>query len=47
MKVVLITLALICLTGCGTMKGIGQDVGTIGDWTEKGSDEVRTANFPQ
>jgi predicted small secreted protein len=37
----------LCLTvmvtgiGCSTIKGVGEDVGTVGGWLKKGSDNVR------
>ena len=40
-------LAGICLmlmvasVGCGTIKGVGEDLSTIGGWVTKGSDNVR------
>ena len=40
-------LAGICLTlmfvsiGCSTIKGVGQDLSTVGGWVTKGSDNVR------
>lgn len=40
-------LAGICLVlmvvsiGCGTIKGLGEDVSTIGGWVTKGSDNVK------
>ncbi len=42
-----IGLAVICLmlaivvTGCSTIRGVGEDLGTIGGWVTKGSDNVR------
>jgi len=43
-------LAGICLVlmigsiGCGTIKGVGEDLGAIGGWVTKGSDSVREGN---
>lgn len=37
----------LCLTvmmtgiGCSTVKGVGEDVGAVGGWLKKGSDNVR------
>ncbi|MFC1594221.1 hypothetical protein ACFL38_02725 [Candidatus Omnitrophota bacterium] len=28
------------LIGCGTMKGLGEDITAVGGWFVKGSDEV-------
>ena len=42
-----ILLAALCLSlmavsiNCGTIKGIGEDLGTVGGWVTKGSDNVR------
>ena len=27
--------------GCGTIKGVGEDIGTVGGWFVKGSDSVK------
>ena len=29
---------------CSTIRGIGEDIGTIGGWVAKGSDHVREGN---
>jgi predicted small secreted protein len=36
-------LLLLAMAGCGTIKGIGQDIGTLGHWLTRGSDTVKTA----
>jgi predicted small secreted protein len=43
-KFVLFVLAGLLLTtviGCGTVKGIGEDVTTIGNWLTRGSDRAK------
>ncbi|MCK4881476.1 MAG: entericidin [Candidatus Omnitrophica bacterium] len=32
--------AVVSLTGCNTIKGLGNDVATIGDWITDGSEHV-------
>ncbi len=29
------------MTGCGTMKGLGQDISTAGDWIEETADKAK------
>ena len=31
----------VTLVGCGTIKGIGEEIGTVGGWLVKGSDNVQ------
>ena len=38
--VVLCTLFVLSAVGCGTMKGIGEDLKTVGGWFTKGSDKA-------
>ena len=33
-------LMVICV-GCSTVKGVGEDLSTVGGWVTKGSDNVR------
>ncbi len=35
---------MVASIGCGTIKGVGEDLGTIGGWVTKGSDNVREGN---
>lgn len=43
-------LAALCLmlmvvsVGCSTIRGVGEDLGTVGGWVTKGSDNVRESN---
>lgn len=30
--------------GCGTIRGVGEDLGAVGGWVTKGSDNVREGN---
>jgi len=32
---------MVASIGCSTIKGIGEDLGTIGGWVTSGSDSVR------
>ena len=45
MKKVILTvlggLLLFSVSGCGTVKGVGEDVSTVGHWFMKGSDNVK------
>ena len=34
-------LLLAAITGCGTVKGIGEDLSVVGGWLTKGSDKVQ------
>ena len=38
---VLFGLVLITVVGCGTIKGMGEDISTVGHWLTKGSDSVK------
>jgi len=35
---------MIASIGCSTIRGVGEDLGTIGGWVTKGSDNVREGN---
>ncbi|MCK5013995.1 MAG: entericidin EcnA/B family protein [Candidatus Omnitrophica bacterium] len=37
-----LVLAVACI-GCNTIKGFGEDLGTVGGWVVKGSDNVQEA----
>jgi predicted small secreted protein len=43
-------LALLCTglvlgtSACGTVKGLGEDISSVGGWFVKGSDKVENAN---
>mgnify|MGYP002641743079 CR=1 FL=1 len=41
MVLVMCIFFLLILTGCGTVKGMGQDISAAGDWLEKTSDQVK------
>ncbi|MCK5214311.1 MAG: hypothetical protein KAR05_03045 [Candidatus Omnitrophica bacterium] len=41
MKNILLIALLFCLAGCGTIKGIGEDITAIGGWFTRGSDSVQ------
>jgi len=34
-------LLVAAITGCGTVKGLGEDVSTVGGWLTKGSDRAQ------
>jgi len=34
-------LLILAIAGCGTIKGIGEDIGTVGRWLSRGSDNVK------
>lgn len=42
-----VTVILLCaflvgiLSGCGTIKGVGEDIKAVGGWLTKSSDEVK------
>lgn len=33
---------ILTVAGCGTVKGLGEDISTIGRWLMKGSDSAKT-----
>lgn len=35
-------IVLMTTMGCGTIKGLGQDIGSVGGWMSRGSDSVKT-----
>lgn len=35
-------LLALSIAGCGTIKGMGEDVSTVGRWLTKGSDTVKS-----
>ena len=37
-------LLILAIAGCGTIKGLGDDISTLGGWLTKGSDAVQTGN---
>jgi predicted small secreted protein len=37
---VLVGLLLTTLVGCGTVKGVGEDVTTLGHWLTRGADKA-------
>ena len=45
MKKLLLLALFICFTisllGCGTIKGLGEDISTVGGWFTRGSDHVK------
>ncbi|MCK5214310.1 MAG: hypothetical protein KAR05_03040 [Candidatus Omnitrophica bacterium] len=41
MKNIFLIALLFCLTGCGTIKGLGEDISTVGGWLSRGSDHVQ------
>lgn len=43
LSVLFVLVAFVGLTGCSTMKGLGDDIGTVGDWITKGSQKVEQA----
>ncbi len=32
---------MVASIGCSTIRGVGEDLGTIGGWVTKGSDSIR------
>ena len=38
---VLCVLLILSIAGCGTIKGMGDDISTLGGWLIKGSDAVK------
>ena len=38
---VLCGLLILAIAGCGTIKGMGDDISTLGSWLTKGSDAVK------
>ena len=38
---VLSVLLILAVAGCSTIKGLGDDISTVGSWLMKGSDAVR------
>ena len=34
-------LLLLVMSGCGTVKGIGQDISTVGHWVTRGADNAK------
>jgi len=32
---------MVASIGCSTIKGVGEDIGSVGGWLSKGSDNVR------
>jgi len=41
---ILCGLLMLTTVGCGTIKGLGEDISTVGRWLIKGSDTATTAN---
>jgi len=37
---VVMLMCILSLSGCGTIKGVGEDVRTLGGWISSGSDHV-------
>ena len=35
---------IVASVGCSTIKGVGEDLGTVGGWVTRGSDNVRDGN---
>ena len=35
-------LLLLAVVGCGTIKGMGEDISTVGHWLTRGSDTVKS-----
>jgi predicted small secreted protein len=38
---ILCGLLILSVTGCGTIRGLGEDINTVGGWLMKGSDAVK------
>ena len=38
---ILLGLMMVSAVGCGTIKGMGEDISTVGKWLAKGSDNVK------
>jgi predicted small secreted protein len=38
---VLCSLLILAIAGCSTIKGMGDDISTVGNWLMKGSDAVK------
>jgi len=38
---VLCVLLILTVAGCGTIRGLGEDINTVGKWLMKGSDAVK------
>ena len=38
---ILLIISLLSMAGCGTMKGLGQDISTAGDWIEKTAEKTK------
>jgi len=41
---ILCGLLMLTMVGCGTIKGLGEDISTLGRWLIKGSDTATTTN---
>ena len=39
---VLCTILVLAAAGCGTIKGLGEDISTVGRWLMKGSDTSKS-----
>lgn len=44
---VLCGLLILTIAGCGTIKGLGDDIGTVGKWLTKGSNSVTKDTNPK
>ena len=38
---ILCSLLILAIAGCSTIKGLGDDISTVGNWLMKGSDAVK------
>jgi len=34
-------LLMLCVVGCGTIKGLGEDISAVGGWFSRGSESVQ------
>ena len=39
---VLCAILILAAAGCGTIKGVGEDISTVGRWLMKGSDTAKS-----
>ena len=44
---ILCSLLILTIAGCGTMKGMGKDISTLGGWLIKGSDAIQEQEEPE
>jgi len=41
LSIILLLMFVATVTGCGTIRGVGEDIRGVGNWLTKGSDNVR------